>query len=960
MKSRWVLSVLLALAAGAAFAQGTQTGVLSGTVRSTDGQTVPGVTVSIQSPAMLGTRTAVTDVNGGYIFKGLPPGEYTVTYALQGFATLQQKSNVALGAAVPLDATMKVASVTETVTVTGEEATPLTTSQVGANYTQKMVDELPVGRRFDQVAALAPGLTTNTPNAQQVQISGSFAYDNVFLLDGVDVNDNLYGSPNTVYIEEALQETQILTSGISAEYGRFSGGVINAVTKSGGNTFSGSLRLNMTNPSWRDNTPIETKQGIKRQDQLSKFWEATLGGPIVKDRLWFFVAGRKENSNTQLTLPESGLPFNQTRDQNRGEIKLSGAITPNHTVTATYTDVSDSIFRTPFSFDIDPYHDAYNAKQPNSLFSVRYNGVLRPNLSVEAQYSQKKFEFQDSGGTSTDIIDSPYIAQSVLAAYNAPYFDASDPESRDNRQFTAALSYFLSTGSLGKHDIKVGYEHYASTRTGGNSQSATGYVFYTDYLTDSSGKPVFDSNNYVVPVFTPGVSQLQNWQAVKGAEVTLTTQAAFVNDRWTLDSHWSFNLGARAEWASGQATAGIQPVSNATRIVPRLGASFDPTGTGKIHLDATYSQYAGKYSETQFANNTNVGNPNAIYYLYTGPAGQGRDFAPGIDPKNYTQIIGGAFPTANIFYSSNIKSPVTKEYTGAIGVDLGKGGYVKAIYTYRDVSDFVQQFIDPATGTTDVVVDGTDFGTFSNHLYANDNTGVRNYSALQFQAGYHPTRAWDVEGHYTLMLKDDGNQEGEAPNQPGTPSIFSGYYPELFDEARSYPIGHLVGFQRHRLRLWTTYDLHFGRAGTANLGLFYSYDSGTAYSIRSTGQPLSSVQKAIGAALYPDLPTAQTIYYSPGRGSQFFEGAHLFNFALTYGVPVWKTAQPWVKFELNNIFNKTPLISYNISTKPDPSSPKDALGIPTGWIPSSSFGQATSTSNYPFPREYLVSVGFRF
>src|SRR6185295_1804526 len=150
------------------------------------------------------------------------------------------------------------------------------------------------------------------------------------------------------------------------------------------------------------------------------------------------------------------------------------------------------------------------------------------------------------------------------------------------------------------------------------------------------------------------------WQAVRGAQVDLTTQAAFLNDKWTLGRHWTFNLGVRAEWEGGDATGGIQPIS-ASRIVPRLGASFDVRGDGKFKLDATYSHYAGKYSETQFAQNTNVGNPDAIYYLYSGPSGQGRSFAPGFDLANYTEVFGGSFATANVFYDKDIKSPVTKE-----------------------------------------------------------------------------------------------------------------------------------------------------------------------------------------------------------------------------------------------------------------------------------------------------------
>jgi len=948
------------IGASLASAQGSQTGAISGTVLSQDRAPLPGVTVTITSPALLGMRTAVTDTNGGYIFKGLPSGEYKVAYELSGFAGKERTTTVGVGATVPMDVALSLAAMQETVTVTGEAATPLNTTEVGAHLKSDMVDTLATSRTLFGITTLAPGLTTNTPNANQVTIAGSFAYDNVFLLDGVDINDNLFGSANNLFIEDAIEETQVLTSGISAEYGRFSGGVINAVTKRGGNKVQGSFRVNFTNPSWRDETPIEKTQGITRQNKLSKFYEATLGGPIIKDRLWFFAAGRKVNSDTQLTLPESGLPFTQTQDQKRGEIKLSGAINPNHTVQATFTKVWDKLHRLPFGFDIDPVHDAYNGEQPNQLFSASYNGVLKSNLFVEAQFSRKKFGFVNSGGSSTAIIDSPYIAQSVLAAYNAPYFDVTDPENRDNRQIAAALSYFLSTSSLGKHDIKVGYENYRSTRTGGNSQSATGFVFYTDYVTDSAGKPVFDSNNFVVPDFQPGVSQLQQWLPIKGAQVDLTTQAFYVNDRWALNNHWSFNLGARAESAKGAATGGVKPVDNAKRIVPRLAAAFDVRGDGKYKLEGTYSHYAGKYSETQFANNTNVGNPDAIYFLYTGPAGQGRTFAPGIDPRNYTQVIGGTFPTANVFYDSNIKSPLTKEWTAAAGMQLGSTGFLKAVYTHRNVGDFVQKFVNRSTGITTVIKNGINFGSFSNQLWATSNDGTRKYDGLQFQFGYPLTHRWAFQGNYTIQLKNEGNQEGEAQNQPGTPSLFSGFYPELFNEARSFPIGPLVGFQRHRVRAWTSYDLGLGRAGDVVASVLYRFDSGSAFSIRSTGQALTSVQRAIGNSLYPDLPTSQTIFYSQGRGSERFENAHLFDVALTYDVPIYKRLKPWVKFEARNVFNKTPLISTNITTRPDPNSPRDALGIPTGFIKGSSFGKATATGNFPFPREFFVSTGIRF
>jgi hypothetical protein len=259
MRRQLFLTALLVLASfSIASAQGVQSGTLTGQVKSADGQPLPGATVTVKSPALQGTRSAVTDANGGYIFKALPPGPYTVTFELTGMTTVEQKKSVSLGASDYLDATLSVATVQETVTVTAEAPTVLAQTSVGANYKYEAIDNLATGRTLQGIAELAPGLTDNTPNAGQVTISGSFAFDNVFLVNGVDVNDNLFGSPNALFIEDAFEEVQVLTSGISADYGRFGGGVINAVSKRGGNTFSGGFRVDLTNPAWRDENPFET------------------------------------------------------------------------------------------------------------------------------------------------------------------------------------------------------------------------------------------------------------------------------------------------------------------------------------------------------------------------------------------------------------------------------------------------------------------------------------------------------------------------------------------------------------------------------------------------------------------------------------------------------------------------------------------------------------------------------
>lgn len=960
----WVVGLTMTLVSsmclcGVAFAQGTQTGILAGTVTDQTGYSLQGVTVTVTSTALQGVRTTVSEVNGDYIFKGLPPGSYKVIFELPSFATVERTVRVALGGEARVDASLQVGNVEETLVVTSEAPSILTTPQVGANYKGDQIDTLPTGRTLAAIAELAPGLTNNTPNAGQVTISGSFAYDNVFLVNGVDVNDNLYGNPNNLFIEDAVEETQVLTSGISAEYGRFSGGVINTITKSGGNDFSGSFRTDFTNSSWRDETPFQKSKDQSNTAKTNFDYQATLGGPILKDRLWFFAAGRMADRTTTQTFQETGIGYDQLDNNKRLEAKLTGSLNQNHRLQASYLYNESEQTQPSMSISIDPA-TLYTRTLPNSLIVANYHGILSPSLFLEAQYSQKKFQFKDAGGSSPVISDSPIISLTDVLHYNAPYWDATDPEDRDNKQFTANLSYFLSTARGGTHDLKAGFEHYKSTRTGGNSQSATNFVFDADYAVGEDGKPLFDSGERMIPIFEPGATLIENWLAVRGAQVDTRTLSVFANDKWAVNKHLSMNLGVRYEQVRGDATGGISTVDTDT-IVPRLALSYDVTGDGQYRFDATYAHYAGKYSESQFANNTNVGNPSLVMGVYTGPPGQGVGFSSGFDPANY-ETFYGLFPTANVFMEKGLHSPVAKEFTLAGGTRLGEDGNAKLIYTWRRMTGFVEDFIDTTTGQTNVTRDGVDFGTYDNVVYRNSDRPLRDYQAFQLQAQYRFTHHFGLEGHYTLQLKDDGNFEGEGINTPGV-SSYVGDYPEIFNEARHYPTGRLNDFQRHKVRVWTNVDFDIGRSGRighVGLGAMWRYNSALSYSLAATRVPLSDIQVANAEAQgYLSFPNDQTLFFGE-RGRGTFNGSHLFDLALNYDIPVYKSARPYVKLEARNVFNNDVLILHNTTISADRSGPVDALGLPTQYVEGANFGKGTSDTHYPIPREFRFSLGFRF
>ncbi|MCU1386265.1 MAG: hypothetical protein JWL71_4962 [Acidobacteria bacterium] len=980
MKRVLVLLGLLSLLAPAfpAGAQGVQTGTITGTVQSADGLSLPGVTVTASSAVLQGQRSATSDVNGVYFIKGLPAGTYTVTFEMPSFKPAT-KENIELnvGGTVDVPQTMALAGVAETVMVTGDTPKPtaLTVPTLSQAYTKTEVDALPVGRVPNQIADLSPGLTSNTSNAGQLAISGATSFDNVFMVNGVDINDNLFGTANNLFIEDAIQQTNILTGGISAEYGRFSGGVVNVITKSGGNTFGGSFRENFSNPKWIAETPRQQAANITNPDLLGKSSEATFGGPIMRDRLWFFSSGRLESTDTNQTFILSNQAAVRHDSNKRGEIKFTGTPAMGHTITGDYTNNSTTQ-NNRYSLNsnsLDP-SVLINETQPNSLFVTNYNGVVMNKAFATLQYSQKKFGFVGAGGTNTAIAASPFRTRGITPGiqsgllYAAPFFSALDPENRDNHQFTGSLSYTLSTKKTGTHDLKGGGEYYRSTRTGGNSQSATNFVFQSDYL-QANGQPVYDASGVPIPVFTPGVSRVQNWLPTVGAVVNINTSSLYFQDRWVATPRLTVDLGTRFEAVRSNATGDIVTVDTTT-IVPRLGLTYDLEGNGRTVLQATYGHYAGKYSEAQFASNTDVGNPSLITYGYTGPAGQGRDFAPGLNPANYTTIINASFPTANIFVAPGLHSPTVREFTTSVGRELGRRGFAKATYQFRKWYDFVEDEIQLANGLVNVNRNGANIGNLTKVIYDNNSGIDRQYQAIVLQSAYRFSSIASIGAHYTVQLKNDGNSNAEAANQPGLSSPL-GDYPEIIGPAldRYLPEGRLADYQKHKVRVYGTYTQRLGRFGAVDLSPIWRLDSAQVFSYIAASVALTPIELARNPGYPANNINANTSYnlFFGARGAGEFAGYGAVDLAATYSIPVWKTAKPWLKVEFYNLLNNDKLIKWDTTVTADPNSPKDANGLPTGYIQGTNFGKATQDNQYiqPIPgtnggRLFRMALGVRF
>ncbi|HEU4522300.1 MAG TPA: TonB-dependent receptor, partial [Thermoanaerobaculia bacterium] len=245
VRSMAILVVVLIAVPATILGQAQTTGAVTGQVVNEAGTGVGNVEVTLSGPAIQGDRVTRTSSNGQFTAQLLPPGQYTATFTSPGLQPAVISFRVLVGETLPLNVTLHPGEVLAEEIVVHGRVSPLQTTETRQSFVySEEVEVLPIqNRNINNIALLAPNTSfgPNQGTSPQVAISGAPSFDTTVLLDGAEISDPYYGAGTTVYLEDAIQEVQVMTTGISARYGRFQGGVINAVTKSGGNEFSGTL-----------------------------------------------------------------------------------------------------------------------------------------------------------------------------------------------------------------------------------------------------------------------------------------------------------------------------------------------------------------------------------------------------------------------------------------------------------------------------------------------------------------------------------------------------------------------------------------------------------------------------------------------------------------------------------------------------------------------------------------------
>ncbi len=975
------VTLVAALVATATLAQ-VPTGTLTG--NATDGtSTLPGVTVTITSPSLQGSRTAVTSVNGDYIFRFVPPGDYKVKFELQGFQTLDTTVKISAAQTSTVNATMPQATVAEEVTVTGSYETISTSTQAASTLTYDLVNKLPLAGNMNSYLAMSPGVTATGPSGNYT-ISGAQSWENLILVNGVSIQDNVRLTPHNLYIEDAVEETTTQTAAISAEYGRFAGGVVNMLTKSGGNETHGSFRLGLDSPKWSEREPNRT--GIL-DDTINKTYQVTLGGFILKDKLWYFLGGRFRETTTSRQTWVTNVPFETVDNEKRYEGKLTYSINPNHRLIGSYLKNDTKQDNNYFGYPMD-MASLYNRELPSDLLSANYSGVFSNNFFVEAQYSRKKFAFVGSGSRYTDLIKGTLMIDmsrgSSYRFWSPTFCGVCDDETRDNEEYLLKGSYFLSTESLGTHDLVAGFDSFNDERFANNYQSGSNFRIYTD--------GVFIQNNVIFPKILPNAATFIRWTPIfAGSRGTnFKTNSFFLNDKWRLNNNFTFNIGVRYDKNDGKDSDG-KVVADDSKISPRLGLSYDMKGDGDLVFNASYGVYAAAIA-SGVADSTAVGGqPATIDFLYEGPTinatGAVTDTATAIGMVfDWFESVGGTnleanpyldyvdIPGATVQIPTSLDSTSATEWTLGATKRLGNKGMVRFDYVNREFSDFYVTKRDTSTGKVT-----TESGTFDlAYIVNDDNLLERTYQAFQLQASYRFTDWLNLGGNYTYS-KAEGNLEGEtASSGPVTSGIMS--YPEYLRPSWYAPKGLLAIDQTHKVKLWVVADVLNTKHNRLSVSLLETYASGTPYGAAGT----IDVRGYVTNPGYETAPTSQT-YYFANRDKWRTDTETRTDLSIDYAfkLPALGTdIELFVQPRVTNVFNEKAVTLVNQAvwtsrnsgkglTKFDPfnSTPQEctqysADGLKctgTGnWMKANTFGKPATTTDYQTPRTFTISFGVRF
>lgn len=593
-----VAAVGLVLTAAVPSLAQIQTGTITGVVTDEQNAVLPGVTVSLTSPALIRPQTQVTNERGIYSFIALSPGMYQVRLELQGFAPVERADiPVRVAVVTTVDQMLKVAAVAETVTVTGQSpAVDVKSTSKGTNFDTDLLANIPQAREIWSTVEQVPGATMSKFNiggaesAQQsaMQVHGSMPGQQEYAINGLKLNwPGGNGGATAFYFDyDSFGEVNIMTNGAPAEVA--TGGVyMNIVTKAGGNDFAGGGSAFWEHNKFQsDNvTSALRASGVTNGQPINYIYDVNgnAGGPIRRNRAWFFSSYRRFDINTQVfgILRPDGTPAPDVNHQSNLLGKVTVQANERHRLSAEYNfNYQNRFFRRPTT-DLVEEKASWRQIEPASIGQVQWTGVLSKQLFVDARYGYLHLFFplnyQPSVGANDFARQDIFRLTLKGAATNETLNTAT------RHQVNVSASYFVDDWG-GQHTLKGGVEFGRA---------------YNQNEIDANG-------DYVLRYFDGAPLEVQTYNTPLLSKNLINTAMFYLQDRWAATPRLTINYGGRFERLVGSAPAQSRPGNrffpaeqfSALDDIPswqngiwRVGASYALTSNQRTALKAFVGRF---------------------------------------------------------------------------------------------------------------------------------------------------------------------------------------------------------------------------------------------------------------------------------------------------------------------------------------------------------------------------------
>ena len=880
-------AVLLFASSAMVWAQ--TTGRLQGQIVDAQGAVIPGVAVTVTSANLQGAQTQVTDGEGRFRFLALPPGTYSLKAELSSFQTVEQANvEVGLDRTVTLPITMQLASVSASITV--EASSPVidtTSTTIGVSAKADIFNRLPVQRDVYSIARLAPGTTDDGVGPA---VLGSTGAENQYIIEGLNTTGVERAEKGKQLNFDFVEEIEVKTGGLPAEYGRATGGVINVITKSGGNTFRGSFFAFSEGGGLQsnDNTADLRPATTTTVTDIDKKWDFGFetGGFIVRDRLWFFGAYNRTSLRDRTEVIRSielpGAPgvgdevfADTTRDLFAG--KVTYRLSSKQTLTGSINGDPGEREGNIFGISGPPSTFAGVRETGDTGGVLRYDGVFGSNFLIKALYGQHRESdaFAGPGKTIPRSID-----QTVTPTANSGGFGPHQDGTFQRNVYKVDVSKFW-----GSHEIKGGVDWEDIDSEVNRYEGGAGQRIYRLRSSAATGSQIFYRHRFFIDDTVAGYDPGNPATFVIAVPLTISpgtlNNSFYAQDGWRLASNLTVNAGIRWERQQVKDRFGEANIDIDDAWAPRLGVVWDPARNGRSKIFGSY----GRFFESI---------PLDINIRSFG--GESSCFCNNFDPNPANILPDPASPVRTSRLGLPI-TPVDEDLKGQYLDEFLLGGEyevrpnlsIGGKFSYRDLGRVIEDFLIIDSGGYFIANPASGLGrtmTFYDYSTVEAPKAKRTNTSFELSARKRYSNNWQMLASY-VWSRLEGNYDGTFQNSTGQldPNINSAFdYADFLVNAD----GRLSNERVHQFKLDGSYEVPSGALSGLNLGMSTRWMSG--YPLNAYGHSF----------LYANWEYYLVPRGSAGRGPSEWEA----DLQVSYPVRIGGSKRLNLYMDIFNLFNR--------------------------------------------------------